>query len=184
MSKSVKERLMNTENWKREGLNSLYVATGLVTATFIDRGIQWVVEKYLPNYVQHVGYFKAGASALGGLVLSVTAEERTPAGDRMRLIGYGVSGAGVLSGLRMIPAIDSFLSGTPQPVAGVDGLLGLALGEFGRTENIKQVTTGDAEENDFDLPDLGRERTQPRSEPRYAPSTEEAQWEEVIAEVL
>ncbi len=184
--KSVKERLTNAENWKREAMNTAYVATGLVGAMFVDRGIQWAVEKWMPNYVQHVGYFKAGASLLGGLLLSVSSDEKTPEGDRMRLVGYGVSGAGLISGLRMIPAVDSFLSGTPAPpaVSGVEGLLGLSLGEFGRTENIKEVTTSEAEENEIDLPDLGRERTGVRIEPRYAPSSAEEQWEEVIAEVL
>lgn len=180
MANNLKERLTSFSNWKREGLNALYVAIGLIGATLIDRGVQKAVEKWLPDFVPHVGYIKAGVTTLGGLVLSVSQDEKTSDGERLRLIGYGISGAGILSGARMIPAVDSLLSGTDSVngLKGVENLLSLNLGDFGISDNIKKSTTIEAESVEIDLPELGYTRT---NQPVYKTPS---QTEEIVSEDL
>jgi hypothetical protein len=157
MDKSIMSRL-NGENFKREGMNTLYVAMGLIGATAIDRLVQKAADKWFPSIEPYVSYIKPGLQILGGFGMSLLAEDKTAAGDRMKLIGYGISGAGIISGLRLIPAIDKLMSDTTPAVAGlsgVEGLLSLNLGDFGNAENIRQVSTADAQQVDLDLPDLG-----------------------------
>jgi hypothetical protein len=181
MSNNWKDRL-NVENFKREGVNTAYVTMGLLGAMFLDRLVQKGVDKWFPSASTYVGAIKAGVSVLTGFGLSVTADEKD---SRMRLIGYGVSGAGVISGLRLIPQVDAFLSDTPPtttPPPSTNGLLGLALGDFGKSDNIRQISTSDAEETELDLPDLGR--TETAHNESHSESEPSEEYEEVFAEVI
>lgn len=162
MDKSIMSRL-NGENLKREGLNTVYVAMGLIGATAIDRLVQKAADAWMPSIAPYVSYVKPALQVLGGFGMSMLAEEKTASGDRMRLIGYGISGAGLISGLRLIPAIDKLMSDTPATLTGlngVEGLLALNLGDFGNAENIRQISTSDAQQINLDLPDLGRTSSQ------------------------
>ncbi len=185
MSKNWKERL-TLENIKHEGVNTFWVTTGLLGAMFLDRLVQKGVEKFVPSAAPYVGYVKAGVSVLSGLALSVTAEKED---DRMRLIGYGVSGAGVISAARLIPQVDAFLSDTPPSTSTsttqtVSGLLGLTLGNFGKSDNIRQISTADAEETELDLPDLGQTETETADYNDRSDSEQNGEYEEVFAEVI
>lgn len=188
MANNLKERLTSLNNWKREGANALSVAVGLLGATLIDRGVQKAVEKFLPDYVPQVGHIKAFVTALGGLVLSVSQDDKTEMGNRLRLVGYGITGAGIISGVRMIPAIDQLLSGN-ESVNGLNGaenLLNLNLGEFGKSDNIKKATTIEAEIVDVNLPDLGNTNATRTaySNPTNDSETIDVELEELTAEFI
>lgn len=187
MEKNWKSRLTSVENWKREGMNTAYVAIGLVGATLIDRLVQKAADKWLPaSITPYVSYLKVGTQMLGGFGLSLLSDEKTPEGDRLRLIGYGISGAGLISGLRLIPAVDKLMSDPVSGLNGVEKLLGLSLGEFGNVDNIKQISTSDAEQINLDLPDLGRANPQPLvyDTQETERSDEEGETIEVFAEVI
>jgi hypothetical protein len=182
MDKSIMSRLTNGENLKTQGLNTVYVAMGLIGATAIDRLVQKAADKWFPSIAPYVSYVKPALQVLGGFGMSLLAEDKTATGDRMKLIGYGISSAGLISGLRLIPAIDKLMSDTPPAVAGlngVDGLLSLNLGDFGNAENIRQVSTADAQQINLDLPDLGR--TSPQS---FVYDNENANEAEQFGEVM
>jgi hypothetical protein len=185
MNTNWKSRL-TMQNVQREGMNAMWVAVGVLGSTLIDRGVQKLIEKFVPNPPDYIKYVKPLGPILTGFGLSLFAKEGAE-GNPFRLVGYGVTGAGVISGFRLMPWFDKLLSDTepdPQkPVAGLNGLLGLALGEFGASDNIRQINTADAEAISLELPDLGRAKAESVYQTNQPQSTLE-DFEEVIAEVI
>jgi hypothetical protein len=182
MDKNILSRLKNVEHWKREGMNTVYVGVGLIGATLLDRLVQKAADKWFPSIAPYVSYVKAGSQFLGGLTLSVLSDVNTSEGKRMSLIGYGISGAGLISGLRLIPAIDKLMSDPISGLGSVERLLGLNLGDFGNIENIKKISTSEAQETPLELPDLGYTETEYSSDSSSAEV--DGETVEVFAEVI
>src|SRR5574337_1291951 len=94
MDLKLKERF-KLDNLKREAVNSFWVTTGIVGATFLDRLVQKGVDliwkdSTVPDWVK---YAKPFGPVLTGFAISVLAKPGEE-GNPMRLVGYGVTGAG------------------------------------------------------------------------------------------
>lgn len=181
MAKDWKSRFTG-ENIKREGINAACVTLGLLSATMLDRLVQKGAEKFLPaGALPYVGAIKAFVSIAGGLTLSLMKDE-----SHYKMIGYGITASGALSGLRLIPGVDNLLSGV-QSVAGLppaETLLGLNLGSFGASDNIRSIATSDAEQASVELPDLGRGAATQTYEARVMQYEPAESFEEITAEFI
>lgn len=150
--KNWKER-MSIANYKTEGLNSVYVAAGLVGATLIDRGVEKLVEKFLPSAAPYVSYIKPIVLAASGVTAAVIADDKN---QRQKLIGYGVAAAGVLSGVRLIPFVDKLLSGI-NPLSGSPTNLSeqdISLLSGGEIGAVKMLQTENPPTAGIELPDF------------------------------
>jgi hypothetical protein len=150
------KKKLTLDRAKREAMNAVWVSAGLLGASIIDRLVEKGVDKFAPSMAQYIGPIKATVTAVAGLATSMLADDGN---QKQRLIGYGITSAGVISGVRLIPAVDSLFSDatnnkqtTTPAVQGVERLELLGIGESSGT--VSQFNLKPVDYNEPFLPEL------------------------------
>lgn len=142
------------KNFIPESQKSGMVILGLVAGKVAGKLIDMLIEKY-PNIESWAKIVKPIAIGGGGLIIASIMEKDS----KVKYIGYGVAGAGVLEGIKLIPVAGEFLSGleeTPPSAYYTENEFGkLELGSFGLAAlPVQNMSLQEASTFTPELPDL------------------------------
>ena len=153
----MKNRIENIkQQYKDEGKKSLLIVIGFASGLTISKGMNYLTEKY-PEVEPFVKYARPILLSGGGLLIS----SATTKDEHLKYLGYGVSIAGALEGIKLIPVAKEFLglSGINQDMPTTyyteSNSNNLDLGSFGiNALPVKSFSVENAPSYKIDLPDL------------------------------
>lgn len=117
------------KNYKTDVPNAGMVVLGLIVGKAAGAVVDKIVEKY-PDTASWAQYVKPLVIAGSGIIVASAAEKDS----KYKYLGYGIAGAGVLSGIKLIPYVGDILGSideAPKAYYTENGFQKLELGNFG-----------------------------------------------------